>query len=55
MLARPTAAVAKAARHPALLRGVGSRTIWASPHVDRESDGGLVREDEPHLKRPGKE
>lgn len=32
-----------------------ARRIWHSPHLERESDGGMVREDEPHLKRIGRE
>jgi len=52
----------KSVAAPLLLRARGRngnreirRNILNSPHVSRESDGGLVREDEPHLQRVGKE
>lgn len=32
-----------------------ARSIWHTPHLERESDGGMIREDEPHLKRIGRE
>jgi len=49
------AASASTAGLPRPALTLAARSIWHSPHWERESDGGMVREDEPHLKRLGRE
>lgn len=52
LLVSRAASASTAGPRPSLTQ---ARSIWHSPHLERESDGGMVREDEPHLKRLGRE